>query len=408
MMAHLDGFGLLRELRADPRTRTLPVILLSARAGEEAKIEGLHAGADDYLIKPFSARELIARIRANLEMSRIRNEFTVKQHESDAWLGFAVKAARLGTWYADPSTWDVGGDAHMMRILGLPLDRRTLSTSEWFELIHPEDRGRVIGEFSATAAGHRPLDVEFRVRQQNGAVRWLASHGDLISGVGRSTGRIVGVSQDITEQKSLMERQQLLLNELNHRVRNTLATVISLARQTGTGARTVEDFVAKFQARILALSGAHGLLTRRNWETVSLRDVIAETLAAHQESGSLRITGPECDLYPRHALALTLGFHELATNACKYGALSLASGRIEVVWDVVLQDRGKAVRLTWSERGGPPVHPPKRRGFGSTLLERALALDLGGQVSLDFAPPGVECNISFLVEEEKRDADAFH
>lgn len=408
MMPKLDGFELLRNLRNDDQTRSVPVILLSARAGEEAKIEGLDAGADDYLIKPFSARELIARIRTHLEMSRVREEMAAKQYESDAWLNVAVKAARLGIWFADPSTWDAGGDSNLMRILGLPLDRRQLSAAEWQDLIYPEDRDRSIQAFAATAEGKQPLDLELRIRQPHGEVRWLAVHGNLVPKAGRASGRIVGVSQDITEHKSLVERQQLLLNELNHRVRNTLSTVISLAKQTSTGAGTIQDFVGKFQARILALAGAHGLLTRRNWEAVALREVIEETLAPHQGNGSFKIVGPECDLYARHALALTLGFHELATNACKYGALSAPSGHIEIVWDARPHDRGKAVRVTWSEHGGPLVNPPSRRGFGSTLIERALALDLDGEVNLKFEPAGVRCNIAFLIEERKHDATVLH
>ncbi len=408
MMPKLDGFELLRALRNDDRTRSIPVILLSARAGEEAKIEGLDAGADDYLIKPFSARELIARVRTHLEMSRVRNELAAKQFESSTWFNVAVKAARFGVWYADTITWEVGGDSTLMQMLGLPPERAKLSGDEWTAMVHPDDRVRVMQEFSATANGLKPLDVETRVIRADGVVRWLSSHGDLIPLPGRAPGRIVGVIQDITEEKKLLEGQQLLLNELNHRVRNTLSTVISLAKQTSLGATTVEDFVTKFQARVFALAGAHTLLTRRNWEAVALRDIITETLAPHQGNGAFQLDGPEFDLYPRHALALTLGFHELATNACKYGALTSPAGRIEIVWKADMQERGRAVQLTWSERGGPPVTPPTRRGFGSTLIQRALAMDLDGDVQLEFDPNGVRCSIAFTIEEERNEPNELH
>lgn len=399
MMPGLDGFALLRQLRGDDATRGIPVILLSARAGEEAKVEGLDAGADDYLIKPFSARELIARVLTHLKMRQVREELAAKHSESNAWFRLAVRAARLGIWHADPATWEAGGDATLMTLLGLDPQRTSLSAAEWKQLIHPDDRRRVVDAFAATAAGSKPLDVEFRIVHPDGTVRWLASHGDLIRPRERHPPRIVGVGQDITEQKEAAATQQLLVEELNHRVRNTLATVLSLSRQTALNTDNMETFLTSFQSRLVALSGAHGLLTRHNWKAVSLRELVEEILAPHRGAGTIHLSGPDCDLVPRHALALTLGLHELATNACKYGALTSPAGRIDVAWHLRAAGRERSLHMTWAEQGGPRVNPPKRRGFGSKLIEHAMALDLKGDVHLDFSPDGIRCRISFSMDD---------
>ena len=398
MMPKLDGFGLLHELRADERTCALPVILLSARAGEEAKIEGLDAGADDYLIKPFTARELIARVRAHLEMSRARKEFAARQFESEAWFRIAVEAARFGVWEADPGNWSVRIDANLTRMLRLESQKTELSLEEWRDMVHPLDRDHVVEEFGACASGARPLAIECRVNRADGEVRWLRAHGDVVHRTDTVPARIVGVIQDITTQKKAVEIQNLLVNELNHRVRNTLATVLSLARQTASRATSLAGYIEGFESRLMALASAHSLLSRSNWNPVPLRDVVSETLAPHSTGGALQIDGPDCELNPQHALALTLGLHELATNACKYGALTSPAGRIQIGWSRTACERGHLIQIHWRELGGPQVEKPRRHGFGTQLLEKALASDLGGKVELQFEPAGLSCSIGFTVE----------
>ncbi len=393
MMPELDGFGLLRELRNDPRTRAVPVILLSARAGEEARIVGLDAGADDYLIKPFSPRELIARVRSHLEMNRARKDFAAKQHESATWFSLAAKEAGLGVWHAEPATWTIGGDSNLMRMLGLAVDRPALLAEEWRAILHPEDRERVVAAFGDCVEGRNPLAIEHRIVRPDGEIRWISSHGDVVRAPGQPM-RVAGVSQDVTEQRRMIEAQQLLMNELNHRVRNTLTTVLSLARQTATNAAEIKDFIAAFQARIMALSAAHSLLTQRQWEAISLRELVNEVLAPHRGSDVFIIEGPDCDLTPRQGLALSLGLHELATNAAKYGALTAPAGRVDIRWKLG-RSEPRRLSLVWAESGGPKVARPKRRGFGSTLIERALSSDLDGEILLDFDPAGVRCTIDF-------------
>jgi two-component sensor histidine kinase len=185
-------------------------------------------------------------------------------------------------------------------------------------------------------------------------------------------------------------------------VRNSLATVLSLAQQTARSADSVASFNQAFQARVMALAGAHSLLTKQNWEGASLRGIVEATLAPHGDanSGRVRAAGPDCDLSAAQALAMSLGLHELATNARKYGALSTEAGTVSIEWSISDDPKSPELLLRWSEKGGPPVHPPTRRGFGTRLLTTALGSDLGGSVSIDFAPGGVSCSMRFPLGAE--------
>jgi two-component sensor histidine kinase len=190
----------------------------------------------------------------------------------------------------------------------------------------------------------------------------------------------------------LAERQQkLLLDELNHRVKNTLATVQSIAAQTLRTNPEPRAFREAFEARLVALAGTHDLLTAGAWRGAALRDVAQLEFRPYGPE-RYRLDGPEVSLSPAEALSLGLLFHELATNAAKYGALSTGQGRVDVAWSV-REDGGRRLALTWTETGGPPVVAPTRRGFGSRLIERSLSGELGGEAVLEFAPDGLRCHV---------------
>lgn len=208
-------------------------------------------------------------------------------------------------------------------------------------------------------------------------------------------GTIIEV-RDITEEKAAAERQRLLTNELNHRVKNTLATVQSIAAQTF---RNVADQQARsvFEARVAALSSAHNVLTDANWESAGLTEVVARALAPHaadeNDATRFRIAGPDTRLHPKVALTLAMALHELMTNAAKYGALSVPGGRVSVTWTLSRDEGRDRLALTWAETGGPEVVPPTRKGFGSRLIERQLPLEFDGSAAIDFAPGGVVCRL---------------
>jgi two-component sensor histidine kinase len=216
-----------------------------------------------------------------------------------------------------------------------------------------------------------------------------------ILGADGSLDKLLSVSRDTTETKQLEEHQRLLINELNHRVKNTLTTVQSIASQTLRNAATLEEAQAAFEGRLLALSRAHNVLTRENWEGANLRKIVTEAIAPYSNAREdrLHLTGPDVRLPPRMALALAMALQELATNAVKYGALSNETGEIAIGWRLDGTKAPLCLHLRWEESGGPAVRAPKRRGFGTRLIERSLALDLEGDVRIEFATGGVTCTV---------------
>ena len=204
---------------------------------------------------------------------------------------------------------------------------------------------------------------------------------------------MVGAAVDITKRKDVEGQRDLLVAELSHRVKNTLATVVSIARQSFAKGATLDSARKSFEGRLRALAQTHTRLAEANWESVPLAALIEDEIAPYRdESGNNLVTdGPPVSFTPKQAVVLGMAFHELATNAAKYGALSGKSGTVHVAWQCAAD--GTLV-LDWRERGGPPVSPPKRAGFGRLLLERALAADLKGDVTLDFRPEGLACRIT--------------
>jgi len=193
---------------------------------------------------------------------------------------------------------------------------------------------------------------------------------------------------DVTDRVLAERQQKLLVDELNHRVKNTLATVQAIAAQTLRTTSDIETFREAFESRLMALSATHDLLTATSWRSARLRDVLGVEFRPYG-AARYHMAGPDVALAPAEALALGLLFHELATNAAKYGALSCAAGRVDISW----QAEGGVLDLVWRESGGPVVTPPTRRGFGSRLIERSLQGALRGKASLEFAPEGLVCRI---------------
>ena len=209
------------------------------------------------------------------------------------------------------------------------------------------------------------------------------------------SGAVTGVlvqGYDVTEEVEAGERQTLLINELNHRVKNTLAIVQGLAMQSFRQVANSEEARSVFDARLTALAGAHNLLTEQNWSSASLIETIRTSVAATAGASADRVTlsGPDMVLDPQAAVSLAMIVHELTTNAIKYGALSNADGQVSIDWDV---SAAADLRLVWAERGGPTVSPPASRGFGTRLVERGIASDRQSKVSMQFLPEGLRCEI---------------
>lgn len=199
----------------------------------------------------------------------------------------------------------------------------------------------------------------------------------------------------VDELRAAVRDKDLLINELNHRVKNTLATVQSIASQTLRNAPTIDHAASAMESRLIALSQVHNVLTDQSWAAVDPRDIVGQAVEPYRSRGENRIhvQGPHVRIPPRMALALAMALQELATNAVKYGALSNGIGQIRVHWRLNTESTPSRLHLIWTETEGPPVHKPARRGFGTRLIERSLAQDLDGEVRIEFAPTGVVCTV---------------
>lgn len=308
----------------------------------------------------------------------------------------AMVASQMGTWRYTLADNICIYDENAQRLYGLNEARFQHDEQGVQDKFHPDDRelmwSRVAHALDPEGDGR--YEIEYRVKQLDGSWRWLSAWGTVEfegHGPNRKPVAISGASRDLSDLKKSEELQRLLVNELNHRVKNTLATVQAIVSYTLHRAPDLQSAHDKLNQRIASLARVHDLLTMSNWAGANLRDVVDRALEPFAPA-QLDIAGPSVEISSAHTLALSLGLHELATNAAKYGALSAPDGRVQVHW---ASAPGK-LKLNWRESGGPRVSPPLRRGFGSRLLENAIARDLG-ETKLEYRPEGVRCEFTVVV-----------
>ena len=293
-------------------------------------------------------------------------------------------------------------------LLGTPIEAVLPEAGRWLRLVHPDDRAAVTTRFEAVRQGET-AEIEYRVLPPtqdgggSGRPRWVRDLGFPIRSAGQVR-YVAGFVADAAERRGDEGLRRLLLAELNHRVRNTLAAVHSLAAQTARAAPSPSAFWSAFGGRLFALARAHDRLSVGGWASgAELRALLETELAPYLGAAGPHavLDGPPVQLEPGYAVALALALHEMVTNAVRHGALSVPAGQVEVRWQIgqPQSERGSVVgpllRIEWLERGGPPLPgPPAQRGFGSRLLERNLPRQLGGQVELRFHPDGLRAAIS--------------
>ncbi|UZK67803.1 HWE histidine kinase domain-containing protein [Sphingomonas sp. M1-B02] len=257
-------------------------------------------------------------------------------------------------------------------------------------LLALESRTKTRSLVEAAFRGECDSDPEIHYRRENGSEFWASMFvSPVCDGQGHPIQNFVSLIDLTTHRR--------MIDELNHRVKNTLSTVQSIISQAVRDLPEADAVRASIESRVLALSRSHDLLTSQNWEGAGLHELIRgalhpfEAVAGHAERFLIR--GENLHLQPKMALALTIALHELATNAIKYGAFSNNAGRVEISWVLVLDANGDRLVLCWQEQGGPPVIAPTHKGFGSWVLERGLAHELGGTVALEFLEQGLMCTI---------------
>jgi PAS domain S-box-containing protein len=310
-------------------------------------------------------------------------------------LQFALNAALLGWWQYDPLRRLFSGDARAQEIFDF--DKNEAVIDEVMKLVHPDDVETVLAALEARLDPMNPnrTATEFRLRRGHGKVRWVETLGLAhFEGVGleQRAVSVVGTVADITERKQREEerrereeRVHLLMREVNHRAKNMLSVVQAIARQTAN--KNPEDFIERFSERIQALSASQNLLVRNEWNGVEIEDLVRAQLAhlADLIGSRIAVRGPKLRLKAASAQAIGLVLHELATNAGKYGSLSMDTGRVDVCW----RTDGDTFTMSWIESDGPPACPPTRRGSGTMVMEAMAEHSVDGTVDLDYAPSGM-------------------
>ncbi|MFZ0839706.1 MAG: response regulator [Xanthobacteraceae bacterium] len=393
MMPRLDGLGLVRQLRSVSAFADLPVILLSARADEQARLEGLNAGADDYLVKPFNAHELIARVGANIKLAKMRREATKELQYRTAQFETLFNQAPLGIYLVDSELCirEVNPTA-LVAFGAIPGGIIGRNFEDIIHVLWPKKYAdEVVEIFRQTMKTGESFTTPHRaeVRADRGVMEhyeWRLDRTTLPDG---SLG-VVCYFRDIAKQVEAENTRQLLLRELNHRVKNTLASVQAIAQQTMRSTKDPEEFAKRFSGRIQSLARVHALLSDATWQGADLRELIRDQLL-HGPIDEARLTawGPPVYLQPQMALHIAIMLHELGTNSVKYGALSALKGWVTINWTVV----GDELNLRWIERGGPTVSAPSRRGFGTMLIEQS-AKSEGGHAEQLIEPEGLTWKIS--------------
>lgn len=312
--------------------------------------------------------------------------------DSEARHRLALESAGMGTFEIDLVSEQAIIDAQEARLLGFPEETRSVPVAAVQERLHPADQPTDAQLRALTENRGEPYHNEFRIMGPDGSERWLASYATAqFDGTGKAT-HVFGVNLDVTERKQTEQKQKLLIDELNHRVRNTLAIVISLANQTWDHAELMAAFVPAFNGRIQCLATAHSLLTESEWGTSTLANLIDQQMQPYaQRPGAFTSEGPAVLIAPKPALSLSLVFHELATNAAAYGAFSNQTGRVAVAWYVTNAEGVASLAVRWTEADGPPVQAPTQTHFGTKIVEFNLRHEFQGRMIWDYHPEGLRC-----------------
>jgi PAS domain S-box-containing protein len=382
----INGIEVCRILKqAQPE---ILVLQMSASFVEsEDRTRGLDNGADTYLVEPVEPGELLASVRALLRMREANDALRASEERYRLIVESATDYAIFTTDLDGRVTsWNAGAQ----NVLGfeendiLGRDARILWT--------PEDRAAGAPEEEMRGAQEEGRAEDERWHMRKDGSQFFA-HGLLmpLKGSDRIPQGYLKILRDRTERRRGEERQELLIRELHHRVRNTLATVQAVANSTIRSARSMEEFSEAFLGRINALAWTHSLLTEDYWQAASLRDLLAAQLGPYQGGRTVQVTldGPSVELPSEVAVPVSMAIHELTTNAAKHGSLSVEDGRLGVTWTVTQEGGGRTVHLEWRERNGPRVAPPTREGFGTRLLERVLTTQAQAAVKVAYDPEGL-------------------
>ncbi len=319
-----------------------------------------------------------------------------ERRQAEARLQEALAAGAVMAFETNPISGLAQLSKNAAQILGLA-QQRTFTAAQFVARIHPDDLARFKAHHRRTRADS-PATHSFRFIRPDGREVWLEETSQAeFDTAGRLIG-IKGLTRDITRHKQAEEHQDLLIAELDHRVKNVLARVGAVIRHTRPRSGTVNEFVEALDGRIQSIAAAHVLLSQSRWSGVGLTDLIGRQLAPYTADANTAIDGPDVMLTSAQAQAVAMVIHELATNAAKHGALSSPDGRVSVSWERTSTNAAVVLTMIWNELGGPPTKAPVRRGYGSSLIRDLIPYELGGTVELTFPSDGACCKIEIPLE----------
>jgi len=335
---------------------------------------------------------LIAKITREISE---RKKADVALEESEARLQEALTAGHVVAFTWDPATGLSQRSENASQVLGFDANADAPGRANDFLVrVHPEDRAGFAARIRRLCVDNPSYSTTFRFIRPDGHEVWLEETGKAEFDQSGRYLRVKGLTRDITDRKRAEERQRMLVRELDHRIKNVLASVVTVARRTREDSGSMDEFLQVFEGRIQSLANAHRLLNQNHWQGVSLADLVRKELAPCVGMGSASVEGPEVLLSPEATQSVAIVLHELVTNASKYGALATKDGRISVRWD--WQREGEAARrllLEWVESGGSAVVPPSQSGYGTEAIRRLIPYELGGAVDLAFDAAGLRCRI---------------
>lgn len=410
-MPDLDGFALAEMIRSHPRHEKTAVIFISAvRLDTDDLLKGYRTGAVDYVSVPVVPEILRAKVQIFVELYRksrqldklnLELEARVKQRteqledshallrESEERLRLASEAARVGTFEFNPMDERIQWSPNISEVLHVN-EMGPQNLDEFVDLVHAEDRYAVRQYFRTAAVADTTAELEFRIYGARG-LAWMLARARAFRTNEHTVARVLGTLLDITDRKSAESHQQLLMAELDHRVKNILANVAAIARLSSSNALSIESFAASLDGRIHAMAAAHDLLRQSSWTGVDLHELVEGALKPFRSrsDNDFIIEGERVRLSSKFAQSMALVLHELVTNAVKHGALSIPGGRVSIGWSRVTGSDGDRLNFSWAERGGPPCMKPLRDGFGLAVI-RSASSEGGGHATMNFAPEGFE------------------
>ncbi|MBS1300952.1 HWE histidine kinase domain-containing protein [Loktanella sp. SALINAS62] len=350
------------------------------------------------LSRPLHADELIRSVRSALtarerqhHARRLLEELQLRQRqleESEAKFHAIADSVDQMIWTTLPDGFHDYYNQRWYQFTGVP--EGSTDGEAWNDMFHPDDQDRAWGTWRHSLQTGESYEIEYRLKHHSGGYRWVLGRAQPLRDATGQIQRWYGSCTDIHDIKLAQEQRQLLLAEMNHRVKNTLAMVHAMVSQTLRQSDNLIDARASIQSRISMMAQAHDRLVHTTWTETRIMDVTNAALIPHRMNDDrFTIDGPDLPIGSKQALALTMALHELATNATKYGSLSQVDGQVRITWYTDNTPLEPNFNFVWQETGGPAVEKPMRRGFGSRMIEQALAGYFSGNVELDYDRSGL-------------------